>query len=142
MKFKNELKKPEIAKHILKIASDISKTDPVQKSRTELNVMARYAVSVKLREEGETYAAIAKFLDKNHSSIIHYWVNHKNRMNFDRDYKIFYNKFTSEITNPKTEQQKIVEFVKIKFNDLNDFFIKIGYKDKEINDAWKQVVNQ
>lgn len=140
--FKNELKKPEIAKHILRIAEDIYKTDPMHKYRSELNVMARSAVSIKLREEGETYGAIAKFLDKNHATIIHYWENHEGRMYYDRDYKILYNKFASEILNPKTEQQKIIEFVKIKFNDLNDYFIKIGYKHKEIYDAWKQVVNE
>ncbi len=142
MSYEIMLKNPTVAVQLLQIASIVYKTNPLEVKRSNINVMARTAISVQLRKNDETFDAIGEFLNKDHTSIVHCVSKHDDRMQYDKEYSYYYYEFLKNIENTLSPKQIIFAEMRHQIQRISQDLITLGYNWNEIADHWKQCVNE
>ena len=142
MSYSKILINPNLANNLVQIATIIYKTDPLEIKRSNINVMARTAISVQMRKSNETFAAIGEFLNKDHSAIVHCVSKHDDRMQYDKEYQYYYSEFFTRVENTLSPKQIIFAEMRHQIQRISQDLITLGYNWNEIADHWKQCVNE
>lgn len=125
------------ANYLLDIATKVYQVDAKNRVRHRFNVFARSAISVQLRKDGEGYAEIGRFLNKDRASIMHGIRKHNDCMAFDKEYKQLYTSFLLEINRPVNQEKGISDDMNFRAVCIVKDLINAGLDAIEIMNFWE-----
>lgn len=121
-------------------AKIVYQVNPMDKSRNRFNVFARCAISVQLRNYGESLLSIGQFLHKDHASILHGLNKHQDRLKYDKEYNYLYDKFLKQIdpsSIPEIKEKVVDDHIKAMAAVITNNLITAGFDAIEIMNFWE-----
>lgn len=119
------------ADSLFRNASEIYACRPLNKSRERHTVWARVAISVILKQEGYSFPSIGRFLGINHATVMHHLRRHKDNLEFDREYKVLFDKFNYCVARKTLNRKELLNDVELKINEALLSLSAIGYDESE-----------
>lgn len=136
----SRLLNPERAELLLYNAQKVYGVNPIKKGNERLNVWSRTAISIILKNEGNTLKAIGNFLFKNHTSILHGIKRHEDDLAFDKQYAMFFNDFKKEIENPEASSPYILKNIQYRITEIILTLKALGYDEQRIDEFFIECI--
>jgi hypothetical protein len=142
MRTRKELQNPTQANHLLAIAAQVYKTNPMIDSRERSKVFARAAISVQLLSAGERREDIGAFLNRDYATILHSEKAHPDRLQYDREYKELYFKFLAQIGKPDYQKELTQDEVRFQVKRLTKELLNLNFSYDDVMKFWFQTINE
>lgn len=138
----SKLKDNNRAFFLVEVAEKVFGADPLNTIRAREEVFARRAISMQLLKEGETFTAIATFFQKDHASIWHIKKHHADWLQYDKGYRLQYEKFITEIAMPTNKLDYTISDIKARVKKFNAQLLELNYTPEMILNFWEEVTTQ
>jgi len=126
---------------LVEIAERVYGVDPMDTSRTRVNVNARAAISVTLINEEERYESVGDFFTKHYASIYHLVRKHPELMKYDREYREKFNLFLIEIDKPINKEDYVLNEIRGQVIGINKKLQNLDYDPDQIKSFWEDVID-
>jgi hypothetical protein len=130
----------ERAEYILYNASKVYDTNPLVKTRKRYTVWCRVAIAKILHNEDNTLVSIARFIKKDHATIIHYMKIHDALMKYDKEYRQLFEKFKLVLGDRKNNKDYLLNAITERIHYSIETMQALNYDMDFIENYFKQCI--